>query len=123
MTSDRITQADLDRALASHVETLDRVGITYDGRLGIDVGSKTYGRAYRLYLTGKLDVCQARPWSDKEHDGCTACNGTRLARCSGHYRPPVGSDYLGMTKREAYETLTTRTRTIAETAHEIGGQS
>lgn len=93
---ERITRKDLDNALAAHVDCLARVGITYDGRLDLDIGSLTYGRAYRLYRTGA-----ARP------DGTT---------CSGHYSPPVGDDYLGMTAREAYETLTARTRAIYDTA-------
>lgn len=92
--SDRITSADLQRALAAHVDCLARVGITYDGRLGIDEGSKTYGRAYRLYRVPSGE--------------------------SGHWNPPIGSDYLGMTAREAYETLTARTRIIYETATAVG---
>lgn len=88
--SDRITQADLRYALAHHVDALERYGITYDGRLVLDEGSKTYGRAYRLnrIATGE----------------------------SGHRAPPIGSDYLGMTAREAYETLTTRTRAVHDVA-------
>lgn len=132
----RITQADLDRALTAHINALEAVGVQYDGRLGIDIGSKTYGRAYRLFLTDKLDRCQERRYltpdgrhvhfpedhaTDKldyswDHADCTRCNGTRLERCSGHYNPPIGSDYLGMTAREAWEALTTRTATIYQTA-------
>ncbi len=46
----------------------------------LDIGSKTYGRAWRLFVM--------KP-------------GT-----SGHYNPPAGiSDYLGWTKAEATSTL------------------
>jgi hypothetical protein len=129
---------DLKRALDAHIKCLARCGITYDGRLGLDEGSKLYGRAFRLYLTDKLDRCQERRYRmtetgelvrwphdlpgdheiayDWDHADCERCAGTKLERCSGHYRPPVGDDFLGMTKSEAYETLTARTRAIYDTA-------
>jgi hypothetical protein len=132
------TMTDLKCALDAHIECLARCGITYDGRLGLDEGSKLYGRAFRLYLTDKLDRCQTRRFRDADtgetyryaadvpgtldrsfawdHDGCEECQGTRQSRCSGHYNPPVGDDFLGMTKTEAYETLTARTRAIYDTA-------
>lgn len=102
--TDRITAQDLRDALAAHVETLERCGITYGGRLEIDEGSKTYGRAFRLYRTG---------YPVRDLDG-----SERLT--TGHANPPIGSDFLGMTKREAYETLTARTRTIADVADALG---
>jgi hypothetical protein len=97
------TTADLQRALASHVETLASVGITYEGHLGLEEGSKTYGRAYRLYRTGQMV-------SDDN-------GGERPA--TGHYSPPIGDDYLGMTKGEAYKALTSRTRAIADTVYAL----
>jgi hypothetical protein len=100
---DRITSADLKQALQNHVDTLARCGITYEGRLGIDEGSKTYGRAFRLYLTGYMvpdDNGGVRP-------------------TTGHGRPPVGDDFLGMTRAEAYETLQARTRAIADTVYAL----
>jgi hypothetical protein len=101
--NERITSKDLKRALSAHVDCLARVGITYDGRLGLDEGSKTYGCAYRLYRTGYVV---------EQHDG------THRAT-TGHGRPPVGDDYLGMTAREAYETLTARTRDIYDTVYAL----
>jgi len=49
--------------------------------LALQHGSKTYGRAYRIYLTG----------------------GTKYG--SGHCEPRYFSDYLGMTKDEAANKL------------------
>ena len=118
---DRITRKDLDQALERHVAALAHVGIVYDGRLVLSIGSKTYGNAYRLNLTGVMDRCQGRPRT-VTHDGCHECGGTRESRSSAHYRPPVGDDYLGMTAREAYDTLTARTRTIYDTARAISGR-
>ena len=119
---DRITRKDLDQALEHHVAALQCVGIVYDGRLVLSIGSKTYGNAYRLNLTGVMDRCQGRPWSDQTHEGCEECGGTRESRSSAHYRPPVGDDYLGMTAREAYDTLTARTRAVYDTARAINGR-
>jgi hypothetical protein len=109
MTTDQITQADLSRALASHVETLERAGITYDGRIGLQIGSRANGIAFRLYRTG---------YPVRDLDG-----SERLT--TGHANPPVGSDYLGMTKREAYEALVTRTAVIADVSYALknGGES
>jgi hypothetical protein len=100
MSADRITMDDLRRALEQHAAALAAAGITYDGRLGIDEGSKTYGRAFRLYRTGYLMP---------DRDGT-------MTPTSGHGNPPVGSDYLGMTKREAYDELTGRTRVLWDVA-------
>ena len=86
--ADRITRDDLAHALASHAACLSRCGLLDPdaGRLALDEGSRTYGRAYRLAWvpTGE----------------------------TGHHRPPVGGDYLGMTAREAYDELTGRTSLI-----------
>ena len=88
---ERITRSDLDHALEAHVRALDACGITYDGRLVIDHGSKTYGRAYRLYHIASGET--------------------------GHRNPPVGGDYLGMTAREAYDNLTTRNSVLFDVAY------
>ncbi len=102
--TDRITQTDLDAALAAHVETLERCGISYVGRLAITSGSKTYGIAFRLYRTGYLVPSET---------------GTGYRPTTRHASPPIGSDYLGMTRREAYETLTTRTAVIADVSYAL----
>lgn len=102
MSYENVTMADLKRALAAHVSALDAIGVAYDGHLGITEGSKLYGRAFRLYRTGYL---------------VTTERGTE--RTTGHGRPPVGDDYLGMTKREAYNALTARTGVIYD-LHALG---
>ena len=88
--SDRITRKDLDNAHRAHVETLTRHDLIDPdaGRLVLNIGSKTYGNAYRLAWipTGE----------------------------TGHYNPPIGGDFLGMTARDAYDRLTERTRTIQD---------
>lgn len=91
---DHITNADLDAMLARYSRALDSVGIQLrEGeRLILSTGSKTYGIAFRLNVTG--------------FEGTT-----------GHGRPPVGDDYLGMTKREAYETLATTCRAMEDIAY------
>lgn len=94
MSYERITNEDLDQALKVHNDVLRHHGLLSDpaAKLGLDHGSKTYGRAFRLFVTYTDD----RPgWS-------------------GHHRPPVGDDFLGMTKRDAYEALTARTRHISD---------
>lgn len=111
------TMTDLKRALDAHIECLARCGITYDGRLGLDEGSKLYGRAFRLYRTGYLVPCDhIGVLLDAFISECTACDANGMRPTTGHARPPVGDDYLGMTKAEAYETLTERTRAIYDTA-------
>lgn len=115
---ERITKADLKRAIYAHVNALAYAGIAYDGRLGLQEGSKPNGIAYRLYRTDVMDRCQARAWNES-HEGCERCGGTGMAKCSGHYAPPIGSDFLGMTAREAYAALTARTDTIYAVAREM----
>ena len=99
--SDRITNEDLDNMLARYTRALKRLGIntgTSDGTtIGMQRGSKTYGIAFRLFTTGG-------------------------ALGSGHHRPPVGDDYLGMTKREAWDTLATLSRAMEDVAYMLEAQ-
>ena len=87
---ERITRNDLNLAFAAHVAALERHGLhdPATGRYVLDIGSKTYGRAYRLAFipTGE----------------------------TGHYRPKVGGDFLGMTAREAHRELVSRTSIIGD---------
>lgn len=91
---ERITNEDLANMLARYVRALDKLGISLgEGeRIGLDHGSKTYGVAFRLFTTGG-------------------------ALGTGHHRPPVGDDFLGMTKREAWETLATLARAMEDVAY------
>jgi hypothetical protein len=59
-------------------------------KIVLDKGSKTYGRAYRLYTTGNL--AEAVGWSHKPLH--------------------LGDGYLGITKREAYLSLRAILRTL-----------
>jgi hypothetical protein len=96
---DRITTADVRHALSHYVDACERYGISYDGIIVLDQGSKTYGRAWRVYRT---------MWMGEDGKFCT-----------GHANPPIGSDYIGATAREAYENLTTRTRTMHDMAQAL----
>jgi hypothetical protein len=93
--SERITLRDLDRALVAHIAALAHAGITYDGDLVVEHGSPTAGRAFRLY---------------RQPTGS-----------SGLWPPPIGSDYLGMTKRDAYDELELMSRTaiVYDIAYQI----
>ena len=48
--------------------------------------------------------------------GCERCHGTGIETCTGHRRPPIGPDFLGMTAREAWENLTARTGVMYDMA-------
>ena len=139
MSSQRVTVTDLRRAFEAHRDALAKCGIVYDGRLILSEGSKLYGNAYRINLTDCDHHCQQTKsvtaagvsvfgWHEDEHGNpatrvrmwdhadCPACHGSGREICSGHFNPPIGDDYLGMTAREAYDELTSRTRTIYDTA-------
>lgn len=110
---DRITKADLAAALEHHKLALEAVGIKYEGELRMDHGSKTYGNAYRIYRTNvPIPAGEAGEgrWAD-----------VRIS--SAHYNPPVGSDFLGMTAREAYDNLTTRTSVLWDVARHLKGNA
>ena len=52
--SERITTKDLDRQLTQYVTALKDLEMLPDGhRIVLDHGSKTYGRAFRIALTGE----------------------------------------------------------------------
>lgn len=139
--ADRITLTDLRRAFEAHSDALTKCGIVFEGRLILTEGSKYFGNAYRINVTDFPARCQNRRYVgddgssaegfvdingnhahvdwDWDHEGCRDCHGTKIETCTGHNKPPIGDDYLGMTTREAYETLTERTRTIYDTAAAI----
>lgn len=87
---DRITAKDVRRAFENHVDALIHHGLhdPAEGRYVLSEGSKTYGNAFRINFIPSGET--------------------------GHYRPKVGDDFLGWTKREAYDRLTERTRTIVD---------
>lgn len=92
---ERITQSDVRRVFERHVAALERHCLydPADGRYVLQIGSKTYGLAWRINFipTGE----------------------------TGHYRPRVGENFLGMTAREAHTELLTRTRIIGDVFHAL----
>jgi uncharacterized membrane protein YedE/YeeE len=95
--SDRITERELE-TMARRVHELSvRLELLTDGHeLRIDVGSVTYGRAWRLY---SVEVIDGRA-------------------VGGHHDGPyyLGSGYLGSTRREAFATLRGMVRALETVA-------
>jgi hypothetical protein len=93
MSSERITRQDLENARAAHESALHRFGMIDAGdRIDLDIGSKLYGRAFRLWLI-------------KANQG----SGQRES-------PVIGTGgFLGMTAREAFDRLTFATGVIYRT--------
>lgn len=77
----RITNQALDFAVDRYASIMRSQGVTR--KIELQRGSKTYGNAYRLYFIGD---------ADGNGTGTTGVYGTE-------------NGYLGMTKREAYDTL------------------
>lgn len=87
----RITRKDLNDAVAIYVNALESHGmLTHPVQL--QIGSQTNGIAYRAMFIAN------------ESGGLTAAPGT-------------SNGYLGMTAREAYDTLWTITRTLQDVAY------
>lgn len=98
-----VTDKDLDAVLARYVRACKRLDLIPEGmRVGLDHGSKTYGRAFRVYLTGI-----------RAEDGS-------YPQGSGHRQPPAGRDFLGMTKREAFNVLAERAWALEDVAYALG---
>lgn len=103
--SDRITNRDLDNMLSHYEKACRDMGMIKDGyHVVLSHGSATYGRAFRINVTG-----DAVPVGDALRPG-----GQRwdYPNGSGHDYPPTGDDFLGFTKRDAYTTLNQITRTL-----------
>lgn len=85
----RTTKQDVDRAARALEDSLKALGaMAEDDALSVRHGSKHYGQAFRL---------QAR----------------NLTNGEGWRAPPYGmSDFLGMTKREAFHTLAAMNRVL-----------
>lgn len=94
---DCITQRDLSAAFNRYNTIAQRLGLIPDRmNLGMTKGNKTNGIAYRIYLTYKPEH-----WGEDGAD-------------SAHHNPPFGDDYLGMTARDAYNTLSDRARVAGD---------
>jgi hypothetical protein len=72
------TNSNLEGVFTAMQDAAVKAGVTEAANWHLEMGSKTYGRAYRVWLS--------------------------KAETSGHYSPMV-NDYLGMTKNEAEATL------------------
>ena len=93
------TKKDVEAAFQRYVRLCRDNDLVTEGReIQLTHGSKTNGIAYRVYTVGR----------DRTIPGW-----------SGHSRPPVGDDFLGMTKAEAYATLQERNRTITDTLEQL----
>lgn len=101
--TERITTQDLEGVLSRYVRACDRLGLLPDGcfRVGLTYGSKTYGNAFRVYLV-----------RIRSEDGSYCCPEDD----SYYGPPPAGNDFLGMTKREAFNTLADRARVLEDVA-------
>jgi len=107
----RITTKDLDRQLEHYVGALIRLGMLPKGyRIVLSHGSKTYGIAFRINLTGEA----------VKVGGPNATVQYLYPNGSGHDWPPTGDDFLGTTKAEAYQTLNAITRTLWAVAKHQG---
>ncbi len=97
------TKQDVDNAFQRYVRLCRVNDLVQEGReIQMSHGSKTNGIAFRVYTVG----------ADKTAPGW-----------SGHGRPPIGGDFLGMTKAEAYATLQERSRTIADVLYALEQQA
>jgi len=93
------TAADLAAALGRYARACKALGLIPPGkRIVMAEGSRINGRAYRVALSGI-------PVTD-------AASKTTWPNGSGHDRPPVGDDFLGMTKTEARAALLDRAEAL-----------
>lgn len=99
--SERVSLEHVRRQARRYAELCEELGAVPAGyHVGLDEGSATYGRAFRLYVTG--DAVRASDGSVSFPNG------------SGHGRPPFGSDFLGMTRAAAYEALLNRCDVLSD---------
>jgi hypothetical protein len=93
---ERITERQLDQLVKMIAEEFRWAGLMPDEtKVILDKGSKTYGRAYRLYTTGYEG--KGGGWSDKPLH--------------------LGDGFLGATKREAWLSLRAILRTLEAVRH------
>lgn len=103
MSYDRPTVKDVRCIFEQYAELVKEYGLVRPGyNLTLDEGSKTYGRAYRVY-----EVADRSLWGKKGN-----ASDWSGEYGSGHYEPTIGYSYLGMTAREAHEAIAERKRMI-----------
>lgn len=100
MSYDRPTSKDVEHIFAQYEELVKEYGLIRPGyNLSLDIGSKTYGCAYRVY-----EVADRSLWGQKEDEW--------QQYGSGQYEPTIGGSFLGMAAREAWDNLAGRKRVI-----------
>jgi hypothetical protein len=97
--SDRITVKDVRALLDSVKRAAISAGIDEASRWHLEVGSKTYGNAWRIWLAHE-------DYERAVRSPVGALPEDLDPGWSAHYSPIV-RDYLGMTAREAFDTLNT----------------
>lgn len=111
MSYDRPTSKDVERIFGQYEELVKEYGLIRPGyNLTLDIGSKTYGRAYRVH-----EVADRSLWGKKGDS-----NDYRGEYGSGHYEPTIGQNYLGMTAAEACESLIVRKQMVYDMARAWG---
>jgi hypothetical protein len=78
--SARTTRADLDHAFAAMVRAAQAIGLDTTN-LGLELGSVTYGRAWRLYRRDPAHGGQSR-WYGLDYLGSTAREAERALRAA-----------------------------------------
>ena len=108
MSYDRPTVKDVRRLFDQYEELVKEYDLIRPGyNLTLDEGSKTYGRAYRVY-----EVADRSLWGKKDEDG--------WEYGSGHYEPTLADSYLRMTAQEAMDNLIIRRRMIYDMVRSLG---
>lgn len=104
----RVTIVHVRSALAVYASACKEAGLIPEGmHVHLEEGSQTYGRAWRVYLTGDMV---------KDSDGHPT-----YPKGSGCNRPPCGDDYLGWSAAEARAALLDRAQGMRAVLDRIGG--
>ena len=108
--SPRITIKHVRFALETYASACKEAGLIPEGtHVHLEEGSQTYGRAWRVCLTG--DMVR----DEKGHP--------TYPKGSGCNRPPCGDDYLGWSAAEARTALLDRAQGMRAVLDRIGPQS
>lgn len=103
MSYDRPTSKDVTHIFSQYEELVKEYGLIRPGyNLTLDIGSKTYGRAYRVY-----EVADRSLWGKKGN-----ASDWSGEYGSGLYEPTIGYNYLGMTAGEAHDAIADRKRMV-----------
>lgn len=121
--SERVSLEDVRRQARRYAELCEELGAIAPGfHVGLDEGSVTYGRAFRLFVGTHLrfvtlfGVTGTEGASTSVTGDCVRADDGSVSfpNGSGHGRPPFGSDFLGMTRAAAYEALLNRCDVLSD---------